>query len=656
MLLSLATPRRRALARFCTLRPKRRSHPTERDRKTYLGQGVAWAFLGILVGSSNIADAKLSLIAHRGASAQAPENTLASFNKAKTVADIVEFDVWPTADGQLVVIHDSSVNRTTNGKGDVSSLTLAQIQALDAGSWFSPAFAGEKIPTAEDTLRAIQTEAAPLMERKGGTVAQFVDLLNRVPLRPEGIVYSADYSFLTEFKKAKPEVQVGWLGTEPLTPNQITQAIADGISHFVWSFANLPPETVGLIHQNGGLVFAWTINDLATTAALDDRGVDGIITDRSVEFTSESAFTSPSDNDQVRPQNQIVLRPGRSGVLSAAARGHPGRYVQWRRSGEAQVLAIGPRFIFNADNPQNFGSYNATWSRDGETISATYNVAAGTVDNRLVNISARMTVGPGEAVGIVGFVIKSLNTPRFMIRAIGPALTAFGVTDTVAQPSLTLFRRSTVIDSDTVGSRIAANAADFQRNGAFPIGSTSGDVAIMKDLEGGAYTAHLSSKDGENGVGLIEVYQDNTDANWAIGAPINLSLRGRATPASPLIGGFVVPSGTSQTLLIRGIGPALAKLGIKEPLRDPVIRIFDSQGVVVAENDDWWSGENSAVIKNVSANVGAFKINSGRDAAMLVTLKPGAYTALLTDASPNRSGVGLLEIYAIDTDTESALR
>jgi len=651
MLLSPATPSRRVLARICT-RPSRRSHSVDakasvvRGAKTWKTGGLLWVLLSI----AHIAHAKFGLIAHRGASAQAPENTLASFNKAKTVADFVEFDVWPTSDGQLVVIHDSSVDRTTNGKGEVSSMTLAQIRALDAGSWFNPAFAGEKIPTAEETLRAIQTEAAPLMERKSGTVAQFVDLLNRVPLRPEGVVYSADYSFLIELKKAKPEVQVGWLGTEPLTANQIAQATADGISLFAWSWSNLPTETIDLIHQSGGLAFAWTINDLGTTAAMNDRGVDGIITDRSVEFSAEPAFASPLGTDQVRPPYQMVLRLGRSGVLSAAVRGHPGRYVQWRRSGEAQVLATGPRFIFNADNAQSYGRYTATWTSDGQTVSADYEVAAGALDNRLVNISARMTVGPGEAVGIVGFVVKSTSAPRFMVRAIGPSLAGFGVTDTVAQPSLTLFRRSTVIDSDSLGSRVNATSSDFQRNGAFPIGSSSGDIAIMKDLENGAYTAHLSSKDGGTGVGLIEVYQDNTETNLDIGAPINLSLRGRATPTSPLIGGFVVPAGTSQTVLIRGIGPALARFGIKEPLRDPVLRIYDNHGVVIAESDDWWADEDSVAIKNVSTNVGAFKINTGREAGMLVTLKPGPYTAVLTDASNTRSGIGLLEIYAINTD------
>jgi glycerophosphoryl diester phosphodiesterase len=600
---------------------------------------------------TTFAHAKFMLAGHRGASANAPENTLASFNKAKTVADFVEYDVWSTSDGQLVVIHDATVDRTTNGKGSVAAMTLAEVRALDAGSWFGSAFAGEKIPTAEETIRAIQTEAAPLMERKGGTVAQFVDLLNRVPLRAEGVVMSFDYAFIVELKKAKPLVQVGWLGSGALTSAQITQAVADGVTHFVWSWSDLTAEAVAQIHQGGGLVFAWTINDLGTLSALNDRGVDGIITDHAVDFANDAAFASPFASGQVLPQSRMVLPLRRAGLLSAAARGHAGRYVQWRRAGETEVIGTGRRFLLSADNPQRYGRYVASWKKDDQPMSAEYEVASGDIDNRLVNISARMTVGPGEAVGIVGFVVKSADTPRFMVRAIGPSLTGLGVTDAIAQPSLTVYKRSTVIDSDSMSSRVLATGQDFQRNGAFPLAPLSGDVAIMKDLGGGAYTAQLSSRNNQTGVGLIEVYQDNTDPNWALGSPVNISLRGRATPTSPLIGGFVVPAGTSQTLLVRGIGPALAQYGINEPLRDPMLRIYDSKGVVVAENDDWWDGEDATLIRNRSIEAGAFKIATGREAGMLVTLTPGAYTAVLSDTSTSRSGVGLLEIYAISTDT-----
>jgi hypothetical protein len=492
------------------------------------------------------------------------------------------------------------------------------------------------------------------MERKGGTVAQFVALLARQPLRSEGIVMSFDYGFVVALKKAKPYVQVGWIGSGSLTVAQITQAIVEGVSHFVWSNGDVTPAMVNAIHQAGGLVYGWTVNDLGTVSALNEMGVDGIITDRAEDFSTAPAFSSPCQIDRVRPQNQMVVRPGCSAVLAAAAPAHTARAVEWRRPNDSRVLATGSQFMFRADNPQSYGRYVASWVNNGEQVASHYEVAAGVADNQLVNISARMTIGTGEATGIVGFVVKSAYAPRFLLRAIGPSLAGLGVTDPVSQPSLTLFRRSTAIDSDSTTSRIIAGGADFQRNGAFPLTTLSGDVAIMKDLEGGAYSVHLSCRTNKPGVGLIEVYQDNTVTNWALGSPVNISLRGRAIPASPLIGGFVVPAGSSQTLLVRGVGPSLAKYGITEPLRDPVIRIYSSTQAIVAENDDWWTDGDSAVIQTIAEKLGAFRIATGRDSAILLTLSPGAYTAVLGDASGYREGIGLLEIYAVATDSMSA--
>jgi hypothetical protein len=262
-----------------------------------------------------------------------------------------------------------------------------------------------------------------------------------------------------------------------------------------------------------------------------------------------------------------------------------------------------------------------------------------------------MTIGTGEATGIVGFVVKSAHAPRFLLRAVGPSLTAFGILDPIREPSLTLYRRGVVIDSDSVGSRTKAVGADFARNGAFALAATASDVAILKHLEGGAYTVHMSSTTNQTGMGLIEVYQDNASGNWALGAPVNISLRGRVVQGSPLIGGFVIPAGSSQTVLVRGIGPSLAKFGIAAPLRDPVIRIYNSQQTVVAENDEWWSEGDSNEIESFADEVGAFHIGTGREASVLVTLAPGAYTAVLADASGTREGVGLLEIYAISSES-----
>ncbi len=118
---------------------------------------VVLAVVAILVADAhaNAADPQPLIVAHRGLLRHAPENTLANFRACLELRIGFEFDVERTKDGHLVCIHDSTVDRTTNGTGKVSELTLSQIRALDAGSWFDPNFAGENVPTVDEVLKLI---------------------------------------------------------------------------------------------------------------------------------------------------------------------------------------------------------------------------------------------------------------------------------------------------------------------------------------------------------------------------------------------------------------------------------------------------------------------------------------------------------------------
>lgn len=121
-------------------------------------------------------------IGHRGNSLYAPENTLASAAAARGLADMVETDVRVSADGKLVIMHDATVDRTTDGTGTVASKTVAQLKLLDAGSWFSSAFTGERIPTLEELLTNTLPYATVLVEQKAGAAAAYVDELRRLGL------------------------------------------------------------------------------------------------------------------------------------------------------------------------------------------------------------------------------------------------------------------------------------------------------------------------------------------------------------------------------------------------------------------------------------------------------------------------------------------
>ena len=158
----------------------------------------------ILALTYNHALAAALSIGHRGNSLFAPENTVASFRACEGKAHLVELDGRVTSDGQIVVMHDATVDRTTDGTGSVSALTLAQLRALDAGSWFGVNFTGERIPTLEESLTNILSFATPLIEQKTGSAALYVAELRRLNVISKVVVQSFDWNFLSAMRALEP--------------------------------------------------------------------------------------------------------------------------------------------------------------------------------------------------------------------------------------------------------------------------------------------------------------------------------------------------------------------------------------------------------------------------------------------------------------------
>ena len=162
-------------------------------------------------------------VAHRGASGHAPENTIAAYDLAvKMKADYFEVDVQRSKDGHLVIMHDTTVDRTTDGSGSVKDLTLAQLKQLDAGSWFSSAFAGEKIPTLEEVLDRYRGKGIKiLIELKNpslypGIEQQVVEALTKRNLdkrKDKVIVQSFDLESVQRFHQLLPTVPIGVLAS-----------------------------------------------------------------------------------------------------------------------------------------------------------------------------------------------------------------------------------------------------------------------------------------------------------------------------------------------------------------------------------------------------------------------------------------------------------
>ncbi|NUW33976.1 glycerophosphodiester phosphodiesterase [Nonomuraea sp. SMC257] len=234
-------------------------------------------------------------VAHRGASAYAPENTIAAFElAAEQGADMYELDVQETRDHRLVLMHDTTLARTTDAERvfpgrapwRVSGLSLAEIRKLDAGSWFGGGFAGERVPTLAETLSAMSGSGMGLLlEIKAphlypGIEARVAAELRRSPawLEPGRlVVQSFDWDSVRRFHALIPDVPVGILGTPSVGRLAELARFADQINP---SYRDITSDYVRRVHARGMRVLTWTVDDPAVMRRMLGHGVDGVITDR----------------------------------------------------------------------------------------------------------------------------------------------------------------------------------------------------------------------------------------------------------------------------------------------------------------------------------------------------------------------------------------
>ncbi len=228
------------------------------------------------------------VVAHRGNSSVAPQNTLAAFEAAwRAGADAIELDVQLTAGGDVVVIHDETVDATTSGSGAVAELDRAAIRALDAGSWFSPAFAGQRVPTFAEVIDFLQRRPGIdlLLEIKGSWTAEQVRRVTG-PIRFAGVADRVvGQSFWPEtvaaLRDADPGLRRGLLVASLGDDVLARCAELDVVTcNPLGTLLVEDPGLVGRLHEDGRQVSVWTLNEPSHWAAAVDLGVDGIITDR----------------------------------------------------------------------------------------------------------------------------------------------------------------------------------------------------------------------------------------------------------------------------------------------------------------------------------------------------------------------------------------
>lgn len=219
-------------------------------------------------------------IAHRGASAYTPENTLPAFEQALELGvDMIELDVHMSRDGELVVIHDATLERTTNGRGRIREKDLYQLKALDAGSWFSPLFSGIKIPTLREVLDLAKGKVQLDIEvKRRGIEERVVNLLRDYSFFDQVLITSFDHKALLRIKKLEPSIRTGALLA--MRPKDMVATARRAKSDILCIEHSLMREgDIKACHREGVSLYLWTVNDPRRMEHLIDLGVDGIITD-----------------------------------------------------------------------------------------------------------------------------------------------------------------------------------------------------------------------------------------------------------------------------------------------------------------------------------------------------------------------------------------
>jgi uncharacterized delta-60 repeat protein len=362
----------------------------------------------------------------------------------------------------------------------------------------------------------------------------------------------------------------------------------------------------------------------------------------------------------VMPVSQTIVA-GRGVTFQAALGTSAPATYQWTFNGVpipgATASTLAPRKI----TPAQAGAYRLVASTGGQTYTsdaATLTVTPNT--SRLVNFSARSRVSPDGPPQIGGFVLRGSTLRPVLLRAIGRGLSSYGLPTMLLLPAPTLrvYERGAALAENTGGALAPSIATVTQRVGAFPDPPTASvppdpwnfvatrDSALSLALPGGGYTAHTFSADHQSGLCLFEFY--DAGELTAPSAVANFSIRGRTAPGDGvLIAGFVIAGNGPLTLLLRGIGPGLAPLGVANVIADPQLTLYTGR-YSYAANDNWSDQPEAAAVAAAALSAGAFALPAGsRDAALLVTLEPGAYTVQGSGVA-GTTGEMMIELYVVE--------
>ncbi len=261
-----------------------------------------------------------------------------------------------------------------------------------------------------------------------------------------------------------------------------------------------------------------------------------------------------------------------------------------------------------------------------------------TVGPQALNLSTRGLVGTGDNVLIGGFVVSGNEPKKMVLRALGPSLSRFGLSNVLKDPVLRVYDHSGTLIASNDNWQSDPNHFTVESNGLTP-GNLS-ESAIAPNLAPGAYTVIVRGKDPSSGIGLVELYDISPLTNSKF---TNISTRGSVgTLDNILISGFIIGEVNSATVVVRALGPTLTSYGVNGVLSDPTLTIYDSSGSVIASNDNWQDAINAFYVQR-----NGLTPPNASESALVLHLPAGKYTAIVSGAN-GTTGNALVEVYHLD--------
>ena len=429
-----------------------------------------------------------------------------------------------------------------------------------------------------------------------------------------------------------PGGQLRWVFRTPESGENVSSSLALGDGRVL--FASYGAYLYSLEQSDGSLIWRSSIEAQARASS------PAIAEDGSVIVGSYANKLFRFDRDGNRLRAWSAGNWFRSSPTLADGRIYIG-------NGDGKVYAFDLDGLDPASGPQ----YRWPQYRHGPrhlgraTVEVIGRTVAPSADNpgRLVNLSVRNRTARGADALIAGFVLQGTTSKPLVVRGIGPALDGFGVEQALTASSLEIFNTASSTVPIATNSGWTTASGDGRELGAFSLSENSADSVVRASFGSEPFTAQVRPRDDatEPGVALVEIY----DAATHVLNPrlTNLSARTHLSANQDVTVGFVIQGATPRRVLIRAIGPGLAKFEVPNTLADPRLTLLSGQSAEVG-NDNWRGLE---IVRASAEQVGAFPLeNNSADAALVTTLPPGPYTTRVT-APANQGGIVLVEVYLL---------